>query len=267
MFLDRLVYLRKVPRSGPNLHAFVDKVVAGLDKQDHGFLHYAMVQFGEVRCRQGMMAVWPILKVHVNDLPAGYLVDAIWAGSSIPQPPREVVRELEEAATALGPRLREIPDEDLPNKMYRCVYGLARASGGSRCEDFRRRSERVFSTMLSSRGVSPWQPSQLVRLCWSLGRLGCRHFEMYKMFEPLLWKAIPDLSDRELEALYRMLTDLQLTDQWKLIHDVERAMQVREETRSGDRDQAFRRRPFRNKWTRPNPLTHSATRGPGARKK
>jgi len=240
------------------LHLFVKKVSASLSQEGPGAAHFAMVRFGDLRCRQGLMAAWPLVQPHLDQLSPEDLSDAIWAASSIPKPPSEVVRDLGRAASFLAPRLRELPADELPQRLYRCLYGLARLSGPSHCQDFRRRAEKMLEEVLQSRGPCPWLPSQLVRLLWSLGRLGCKEAKIFDALEPRLRDVSSEFSDRELEALYGILTDLHLFDQWQLIHDVERAMEARHESKPGDPNKAPRKSQFRRKWTRANPMTHSA---------
>jgi len=62
---------------------------------------------------------------------------------------------------------------------------------------------------------------------------------------------ISEFTDNELEALYKVFTDLCLVGQWRLIHDVERALESRGEP-SGDPNKATRKFAFRKKWTRVN---------------
>lgn len=262
-FFDRLKALGKVPRVGADLHAFVAKVQAGVASSGTAAAGLAVSRFAELRCRQGALAAWPCLQPHLAQLEPAEVAEAIWAASAIPKPPLEVVGQLQAAAMLLAPRLGQLPET--PTLIYRCLYGIARVSRGTRCEEFRKRAERFLAVAFDAPGPCPLAPSQLVRLCWALGRMGCRKAEIFRALERRLRNVVGELSDRELEALYRVLTDLGRTDQWRLIFDTERAMEARQGQRPGDPNKAPRRRPFSRKWTRVSPLTHSAV-GPARRR-
>lgn len=79
-------------------------------------------------------------------------------------------------------------------------------------EDFRKKVEKLLEPLLLRRGPSPLLPTQLVKLFWSLGRLGTRRATIFDAIGGRLRDCVADLSNRELEALYGILTDLELEE-------------------------------------------------------
>lgn len=260
-FFDRLKAVGKLPKSGAHLRHFVAKVKVGLVTAGPDMARLAVSDFADLRCRQGALVAWPGVRLHVDELEPLEMAEAIWAASAIPKPPPELGPEVETIALRLAPKLGQLPQ--LPLWLYRCTYGIARLSRGSRCQDFRRRAEQLLVPILERRGGSSlppapfFAPSQLVRLCWALARLGSRNDDVFDALEPRLRHVVGELSDKELEAVYRILTDIGRSYQWKLIHDVERAMEVREDQSPGQPDKVARKANFGKKWTRVHPMTHS----------
>ncbi|CAE8591685.1 unnamed protein product [Polarella glacialis] len=263
VFFSRLKVLKKMPRSGGELHRFVEKVQDALPTCGLDGAHLAMTSFAELRCRQGAVAAWPLVMEHRDKLLPAHFADSIWAASSIPSPTKDIMYEAVGLAAQMAPQLAELPDSYL----YRSIYGLARLSEGRGCGDFVRRAERAIPNVLRQPGPCTFNPSQLVKLCWAMARLGCREKKVFEIVEARLSDVVGELKNNELEALYGVLTDLQLVGQWKLIHDIERALEARQE-QQGDPNKAPRRRPFRRRWTRAslmNPVAQS-TRKPAQRR-
>ena len=88
-----------------------------------------------------------------------------------------------------------------------------------------------------------------------MARLGCRDQRIFEALEARIGNVLNQLEVKELEALYGILTELQLVRQWKLIHDVERALESREDE-AASMNKSARRKPFRRRWTRAD-LMHS----------
>ncbi|CAK0872537.1 unnamed protein product [Prorocentrum cordatum] len=225
-FTNRLVALGKVPRSGGDLHGFVSRVQAALPALGAEAAHLALVRFAELSVRQAALAAWPLFLQHAEALPPAHLADGIWAVSAVPTPPNDVVLEATAlAAGRLAPHVAELP----PVLLYRSTYGLARLAGPRRCGEFWKRAERAAMSALRQRGPCVLGPSQLVRMCWAFARRGPPERQIFEALGPRLRAAVPELKDTELEALYSMLTELELVGQWRLIHDIERAMEARQQ--------------------------------------
>jgi len=247
-FFRRLQAFRAMPKSGSDLHKFVEKVSACLEHCDKGQAaetgHFAMLSFADLRCRQGSLAAWSFLVPRLNALGPGQLAQSIWAISLLPNPTREVRHGANCAAETMAPRIGELSDD---TTLYRSVYGLARISRGRGCDEFRTRMERTMLALLQRRPCV-FSPERLVRLLWSFGRLGFQDYALFDALEPWLRRSLLELSDKELQATYRVLTELELQGQWRLIHDVEVAMESRQEAQ--DPNKQRRKQPFRNKWMR-----------------
>eukprot|EP00931_Biecheleriopsis_adriatica_P064774 TRINITY_DN39479_c0_g1_i1.p2 TRINITY_DN39479_c0_g1~~TRINITY_DN39479_c0_g1_i1.p2 ORF type:complete len:326 (-),score=36.73 TRINITY_DN39479_c0_g1_i1:4-981(-) len=244
-FLDRLKALGKMPRSGGDLRCFLQKVEDALPNCGQEGAQLALTVFAELRCRQGALGAWPLVLEHREMLAGPCLADSVWAVSAVPNPPREVVYEAVGLAPQITPHMAMLPEGHL----YRSVYGLARIHEGRGSQNFLCRAERGVIKTLQRPGPCAFTPSQLVRLCWALARLGCTEKSVFEALEVRLGAVVGELQTKELEALYGVLTDLQLVGQWKLIHDIERALEARQE-QQGDPNKAPRRRPFRRRWTR-----------------
>ena len=233
----------------------------------------ALTAFAELRCRQdrrtksgqhrewpcdasfhapvqGAISSWPLLMKHRSELPLSCLAEGVWAASGIPSPPREVVYEAVGLAREVGPHMKKLPDEAL----YRCIYGLARIHTGRGSTELLRRAEASVTQSLGKKPC-PFAPRQLVRLCWAMARLGCRDNRIFEGIENRIADVLNRLEVKELEALYGILTELKRVRQWKLIHDVERALESREDEAASSNKSA-RRKPFRRRWTRAD-LMHS----------
>ena len=185
-----------------------------------------------------------------RELPPASLAEGVWAASGIPSPPRDVVYEAVGLAREVAAQTKLLPDEAL----YRLVYGLARIHTGRGSTELLRRAETAVTLALGRRPC-PFAPRQLVRLCWAMARLGCRENRIFEAFEARIGDVLNHLQVKELEALYGILTELQLVRQWKLIHDVERALESREDE-AASANKSARRMPFRRRWTRAD-LMHS----------
>lgn len=231
-----------MPISGSDLRSFLKKVEDSLPKLSPETAHLALTIFAELRCRQGAVFAWPLLLEHRAALPAAKLAEAVWAASAVPSPPKDLLYQAVGLARELTPQLPELPDEAL----YRCVYGLARIHSGRGSALYLRSAQRCAVQLLQRRPLQ-LMPRQLVRFCWSLARLGCRENVVYEAFENSLRDVLDKLQYKDLEALYSILTELERVNQWKLIHDVERAMASRGEDDSAKRP---RKKPFRRRWTR-----------------
>ena len=187
---------------------------------------------------------------HRSTLSPSCIAEGVWAASGIPSPPRDVVYEAVGLAREVAPHMKLLPEEAL----YRCIYGLARIHTGRGSTELLRRAEASVTQALGRRPC-PFLPRQLVRLCWAMARLGCRDNRIFQGLEQQITNVLNHLQVKELEALYGVLTELELVRQWKLIHDVERALQSREDE-AASMNKSPRRRPFRRRWTRAD-LMHS----------
>ena len=199
---------------------------------------------------QGAISAWPLLLRHRGELSPSYLAEGVWAASGIPSPPRDIIYQAVGLAREVAPHMKVLPDEAL----YRCIYGLARIHTGRGSTELLRRAETSVTQMLGRRPC-PLAPKQLVRLCWAMARLGCRDQRIFEALEARIGNVLNQLEVKELEALYGILTELQLVRQWKLIHDVERALESREDE-AASMNKSARRKPFRRRWTRAD-LMHS----------
>jgi len=256
-FFGRLKEVGRLPKVGTELHHFVEKVKDALPACGAEGANLALTCFADMRCRQGTLVAWPFFIRNLDSLAATHLAQGIWSGSVVPNPPRELIRDVKGVACLVGPRLAELP-EDL---FYRCIYGLARISRGKNLEDFQRRAEKALVRLLHPSQHCGFRPTQLVHFCWAFSRLGSQPGAVFDALERPLRDIVGHLSDRELEALYGILTSQELVGQWKLIHDVERAMEARQEQWvTGDPNKAPRKTPFRRKWTRPSIMAPLAPR-------
>eukprot|EP00434_Breviolum_minutum_P016281 symbB.v1.2.014346.t1/scaffold1047.1/size141927/12 len=164
---------------------------------------------------------------------------------------RAFLSKVEEALPKLGPdaahlALTIFAELRCRQALYRCVYGLARLHTGRGSSHLLRAAQSCALKALQRRPCE-LMPKQLVRFCWSLARLGCRENALFEAFEVRLREVLDKLQYKELEALYNILTELERVNQWKLIHDVERAMESRG---VDDTTKRTRKKPFRRRWTR-----------------
>eukprot|EP00927_Polykrikos_kofoidii_P072359 TRINITY_DN68488_c0_g1_i1.p1 TRINITY_DN68488_c0_g1~~TRINITY_DN68488_c0_g1_i1.p1 ORF type:complete len:487 (+),score=47.72 TRINITY_DN68488_c0_g1_i1:59-1519(+) len=268
-FFERLRTTGSFPKTGSDLRRFVGKVNECLTKsesQSAGNLvgsvvgqrfgarvtdltaesaRLAVVEFAILTCRSGVLVAWPFLVKRLNVLSPKDLSDSMWALSKVSNPTTDVFVGIVDAANMLAPRLSELSD---PRFLYRAVYGIARVRRGKKCEEFRRHAERSIVHWLQQQGPCPFGPSQLVRLCWGIARLGSQDASVYRAFEPRLRAVVLELSDAELDALYGIFTDLERVEQRRLIHDIEMVLEQREDSR--DPHKQKRKKPFTSKWTR-----------------
>jgi len=91
-------------------------------------------------------------------------------------------------------------------------------------------------------------PTQLVRLFWALGRLGVRDQHVYGVLEPVLRHVVDKFNDNELEALFGVLTELNMYNRWQLIFDIEKAMEARQD--AGEQSKKARKQGYKKRWTR-----------------
>ena len=110
-FLARLTALRRMPIAGQDLRGFLAKVSALLPRLPAREAHRALTAFAALRCRQGAVAAWPL--VRRAELPAESLAEAVWAASAVPQPPKEMLYEAVGLARTLAPQLPSLSDEAL----------------------------------------------------------------------------------------------------------------------------------------------------------
>lgn len=259
-FFVRLRLLGRVPRSGKDLHGFVGKALACVEKHHSGnaaaasthdagpsaeVACLAVSSFADLSCRQGLVGAWPFLEPHIGALAPEELAESIWAVSRIQKPTADIMRGLRSIAGRLAPRFSGLSDLAL---VYRSIYGLARVTRGRGYEEFRKRAEKVVALLLRRKGPCDFSPTHLVRLCWAFARLGSKEEALYDALEARLHPVIAELSERELEALYGIFTRRGNTNQWKLIHDVELAMEDQQDAE--DPNKRTRKQPFRKKWTR-----------------
>lgn len=94
-------------------------------------------------------------------------------------------------------------------------------------------------------------PTQQVRLLWALARLGCTETAVLAGLAKRLREVVGELKGKELEALYNVLTGLGMQPLYGLIHDIERALESRDE-QQGEPNKAPRKKPFRRRWSRAN---------------
>lgn len=233
------------------MHRFVERVTEVLPRFGPVDVLSTLVSFSDLRVRAGAMAVWPALLSHLDSLSAPHRAESIWSASVLPDPPVELRRDVVGIANGLS--LRELPDSV---QLYRVVYSLARLKC-KRCEGFRSRAEKAIAAQLMTPGPSPLAPTQLVRLAWALVRLGSRgdgsgkraHGFFYAL-EARSDGLVGQLNDRELEALYKLLTGIECSGQWRLIHDIERCMANRKDSAPPDPNKAPKKGGFKKKWRR-----------------
>jgi len=265
-FFDRLKALGNMPKAGADLHKFVAKVREALLPCEAGGMQIALTNFAELRCRVGTLDTWSLIMPHLGELPTAALADSVWAITAVRKPPVQVIREVTGLVSGLR-RLQGLPATSL----YRCVYGLTRITRGAGCAAFRQRAELALMEILRREGPPAYTPQQLVRLCWAFARLGSRESLFFRALELHLQQVVQELSDKELEALYRVLTDLQLMGQWRLIHTLERAMEARQPSQLAGPgivvEKAPRRHGFTRKWTRPDILFSVLPRRTGPRRR
>eukprot|EP00929_Paragymnodinium_shiwhaense_P097637 TRINITY_DN59273_c0_g1_i4.p1 TRINITY_DN59273_c0_g1~~TRINITY_DN59273_c0_g1_i4.p1 ORF type:complete len:327 (+),score=84.66 TRINITY_DN59273_c0_g1_i4:2-982(+) len=282
-FLARLKALGPgaMPKAGPEMRSFVNKIKDCLQRLEqeevargaaHAYnasvaaemAHLSLTSFAELRCWIGAAASWPVLRrgMRLDDASAPprrsgrsvvrttgpspqRLVEALWAISGVPRPSREVVNDVVPLASALAPHLGY---KMSPLLLYRSVFGVARmvrvADKG--CEDFRKRAASAVVAALSGQDKHQLAPAQLVRLCWAFARLGEREEAVFAALENRLSKVIVELSDKELEAVKGIVTQLDLAEQWKLVKQVEHELLSRRHEKEGETKD--RKNPFRKKW-------------------
>ncbi|CAJ1434795.1 unnamed protein product [Effrenium voratum] len=243
-FLQRLKALKKMPHSGTDLRQFLAKVEEGLPAMGAEGAFLALSSFAELRCRQGAVFAWPLVLQRRKELPATWLAESVWAASAVPAPPKELLYEAVGLARDLTGEVKTLPEEAL----YRVIYGLARIHTGRGSSELLKQAQRGALQLLR-REPCKLAPRQRVRLCWALARLGCQNDELFEALELRLQPVLDRLQLKELEALYGILTELERVKQWKLIHDVERAIESRPESAENDVKRP-RKHAFRKRWTR-----------------
>ena len=188
--LGRLTALRRMPIAGQDLRAFVAKVSALLPRLTADEAQRALCAFAALRCRQGALVAWPL--VRQAPLPPERLAEAVWAASAVPSPPKEMLYEAVGLARQLAPKLQGLGDE----ACYRLVYGTARIHTGRGSQELLRQAQLAALRLLRRRPLE-LRPKQLVRLCWSLARLGCQENKVFEAFEQVLPERLDQLQMKE----------------------------------------------------------------------
>lgn len=256
-FMERFVELERFPRAGAESHAFLRKAEGALSSAacTPEVRHFTLVSFARLKSRPGALLALRYCRPHFDVLGPEELAETIWALSAVPAPPPEIASELVGLAQRLAADVDGLP----VHQLYRSVYGLARTSRGEGCAGFRAHAERAAIEGLKRTKRPGLTPTQLVRLLWAFARLGSEEGRIFRRLEFCIRHVIDLLSTRELEALYGVLTELRLQDQWRLIFDIEQALESKHAAEGGDPITSPRKRAFKKKWKRQS-LSHTAAR-------